>query len=147
MNINNKILFCALAIASISGSLPAYAKLDSVSYRCPTIEEAGEIGPIRTSIHNKTAHWEVKNNLSIRGDKASEFKKAVLRYDNKSYDMTVRCIYKTKENQKMILGPLASFNWYVDAVAEKALGSSWHKMPNGNLECTKSILNCGFIFR
>lgn len=147
MNMNKQIIFSALAIASISCSLPAHAKHDSVSYRCPTVEEADMLGGIRTVIHGKTTHWEIKNDLSIRGDKASEFKKAILKNESNSYDMTVRCIYRTKQNQKMILAPLPSFNWYVDAVAEKALGRSWYKMANGNLECTNSILNCGFIFR
>ena len=148
MNINNKSVSYGVAIVLLSSSLLAHTKNISVSYRCPTIEEANSIQDIRTSIHNKNVHWEIKNSNPISYDKPIAFKKAVLKKrDNNSYDMFVSCIYRTKENQKLIFSPLPSFHWYVDAVAEKALGTSWYKLANGNLECTKSILNCGFIFR
>lgn len=146
--INNKTMSYCIAIVLLSSNLIAHAKNTSVSYRCPTIEEANSIQDIRTSINDKDVHWEIKNTNPIRNDKPIEFKKAVLKNkDNNSYDMLVTCIYRTKENQKLIFSPLPSFNWYVDAVAEKALGTGWYKLANGNLECTKSILNCGFIFR
>lgn len=98
-------------------------------------------------MNNKDVRWEIKNNF-IANDRPIEFKKAMLIKSGKnSYDMLVRCIYKTKENRKLILSPIASFHWYVDGLAEKALGRDWYKTSQGNLACTRSPKNCGFIFR
>jgi hypothetical protein len=57
MNIMNKIVFYSVVIFSLSSSIIAHAKVNSVSYRCPTIEEAGEMD-VRTSINDKTVHWK-----------------------------------------------------------------------------------------
>lgn len=147
MNIMKKIVFCGVVIFSLSSSIIAHAKVDGVSYRCPTIEEAGEMD-VRTSINDKTVHWEKKYNESIHHDNPIEFKKVILtNKDNNSYDMSVTCIYRTQQNKKAILSPLSSWHWYVDGVAEKVIGNNWRKSAKGNFECDSSIKNCSFIFR
>ncbi|HHS8316891.1 TPA: hypothetical protein ACTUNV_003368 [Legionella pneumophila] len=142
-----KLLFTITVITALS-SVTTYAQPETVSFQCPNINEVDRMGT-RTSNNNKTVLWKVTsgNNLS-HYDKPVEFMQVILkREDPDSYDKTVSCVYRTKNNKKYILMPLGSFHWYVDGVAEKATGNHWHVASNGDLECSNSVKSCAFQFR
>ncbi|HDS3856729.1 TPA: hypothetical protein QH041_003097 [Legionella pneumophila] len=143
-----KRILVTTALATMLWSMTIHAKIDSVVYRCPTINEIHPTGT-RTSIHQKTVHWKITDDSHvIQGDNPEEFMQVILKIkDSDSYDRTVSCVYRTKGNKKYTLNPISSFSWYVDGVAEKTAGTHWNVASNGNLECSHSVKNCMFQFR
>lgn len=140
------ILFTVGVLATLSG-MSVNAKSNVVVYRCPTISEIDSM-ETKTTINKKTVHWETKYNSNRSYDEPVEFLQIVLnRKDPHSYDRSVSCIYRTKDNKKYTLQPVSSFHWYVDGIAEKALGKYWHEASNGSLKCSDSVKTCLFQFR
>lgn len=141
------LMFVSLVGFAILHSANVSAEIATVAYHCPTIKKAGDID-LRTTINHKDVTWYIEKGSNVRGDKPVDFIGAFLeRQNDDSFDMSVKCIYKTNANKKYVLSPIKSFLWYVDAVAEKPIGKGWKSANNGVLMCNKSIKECGFYFR
>lgn len=144
MKFKNSI-YCCIAFFAMLGNVNA--KNPVVAYHCPTVHEADHMN-IRTSINDKDVRWYIDSNNSRGYDRPADFMEAVLeRKSEDSFDMSVKCVYKTQENKKYVLIPVESYLWYVDAVAEKAIGNKWVVDHNGRLRCNGSVTDCAFYFR
>lgn len=128
-------------------TIDIFAGTEAVVYHCPSLNEISNSFGAQTVINNKEVTWS-RNSLNLMNyEHAIEFKKVILEpTQSDSFDMNVSCIYRTNKNRKIIASPQPSFHWYVDGVAEKALGRSWTKIGD-RLECSESIKNCLFALR
>ena len=137
----------AILILSYFLSSGCYAQSNSVTYHCPNIDDISS-NEIRTDFNNKSISWKINNSFDAINDSAIAFTQASLkRKDNESYDMSVTCLYKTKNNKMLSLSPSPNFYHSIDGLSEKSLGAYWKKINSDTLDCQKSAKDCGFLIR
>lgn len=141
---HRKYLLCSIiAVCCIS----AHAKNNLVSFECPSLQEARS-SDLKSSRKDKSVTWSIISKSLYPNATPSGFKGVVLEQkDDSSFDLSVKCIYKTEQNQKYVIEPNASFMWYVDAVSENPIGNNWSTNDKKLYWCTKSISDCKFSLR